>query len=259
VDITWRGRTDIYVYDLARSVRRRLTHTGFNIDPLWTPDGSALVFRSTRRDSGGQNIFRVAADASGEPELLLDSKKDKIPGSWARNGSLLAYTDISARRKMTIGVLDLAAGSAELLLDSPYNVGWPVFSPDGRWLAYTSTESGRTEVWVRRFPEAGPGLQVTVDGGSEPLWASDGTRLYFRRGDQFLAVEADRNEGVRPHSVRELFRGRFDASPTGHQHYDVDAQGRFAAIALENATDPEMLHLVIGWDAELERIVDRGR
>jgi hypothetical protein len=112
---------------------------------------------------------------------------------------------------------------------------------------------------VRRFPEAGPGLQVTVDGGSEPLWASDGTRLYFRRGDQFLAVEADRNEGVRPHSVRELFRGRFDASPTGHQHYDVDAQGRFAAIALENATDPEMLHLVIGWDAELERIVDRGR
>ena len=198
VDVTWRGRTDIYVYDLARGTRRRLTHTGFNLDPQWTPDGRDLVFRSTRRASEGQQLYRVPADGSGEPEVLLAGLLDAVPGSWGRDGSLLVYTDISqATRALGLGVLDLDAGSAEPLARTPYNVGWPVLSPDGRRVAYVSDESGRREVWVRAFPGPGAATQVSVEGGIEPVWSPDGSRLYFRRGESFYVVGLG-DDGLRP-------------------------------------------------------------
>ena len=256
VDITWLGRTDIYVYDLLRGTRRRLTHTGFNIDPLFTVDGSSIVFRSTRRTSEGQNIYRVAADGSGQAELVLASEKDKVPGSWARDGSLMVYTDISqTTRAMDIGMFDLTTGAAELLLPSPYNVGWPVFSPSGRRIAYVSDESGQTEVWVRPFPGPGPATQVSIEGGSEPVWSPEGAELYFRRGTSFFAVALEGGDRLRPGTPREMFRGRYDASPTGHQHFDVSKDHRFAAIALDQAEDPEALHLILNWGPELDRLV----
>jgi class 3 adenylate cyclase/Tol biopolymer transport system component len=260
VDITWRGRSDIYVYDLLRGARRRLTHTGSNIDPLWAADGRSIVFRSTRRDSEGQDMYRVAADGDGEPEPVLVGEKDKIPGSWARDGSLLAYTDISFdTRAMSVGILDLTAGTSEPLVSSPYNVGWPVFSPTGDRLAYVSDESGRSEVWARPFPAPGAATQVSLDGGLEPLWSPDGRELYFRRGMDFFAVSLDGEDGLHPGRPRELFTGRFDRSPTGHQHYAVDSTGRrFAAIALGQAPDPEILHMVLDWGAELGQLTAEG-
>ena len=262
VDLTWRGRTDIYVYDLLRGARRRLTHTGFNIDPLWSIDGRSIVFRSTRRGgAGGPDRYSVPADGSGRPELLLATGRDKIPGSWARDGAILAFTDISTPlSKISSGVVDLASGTAEPLYPSPYNVGWPVFSPTGDRLAYVSDESGESEVWVRPFPGPGAGTQVSLEGGTEPVWSPDGRELYFRRGTRFLAVPLEGDGGLRPGRPRELFRGRFDMSPTGHQHYAVDSTGqRFAAIALGEARDPEALHLVLDWDVHLERSTPAGR
>jgi Tol biopolymer transport system component len=261
VDSTWRGSTDIYVYDLLRGTRRRLTHTGFNIDPLWSVDGRSIVFRSTRGDSDGQGMYRVPADGSGEPEKLLASGKDKIPGSWARGGSLLAFTDIAApERLMSAGVMDLSSGDIELLIESPYNVGWPVFSPSGDRLAYVSDESGRAEAWVRPFPGPGSATQVSLEGGIEPLWSPDGRELYFRRGTSFFSVPLAGDDGLLPGQPRELFKGRFDLSPTGHQHFAVDSTGeRFAAIALGQAPDPETLHLVLDWGVDLERAGPRTR
>jgi serine/threonine-protein kinase len=261
VDITWRGKTDIYVYDLARGSRRRLTHTGFNIDPLWSVDGRAIVFRSTRSESGGQDLYRVAADGNGEAELLFATGRNKIPGSWAANGSLLAFTDIeSPERVMTAGVLDLSDGSIEPLLSAPYNVGWPVFSPSGDRVAYVSDESGRPEIWVRPFPQLGAAIQVSLEGGIEPVWSPDGRKLYFRRGTSFFAVPLEGDRGLSPGRARELFEGRFDLSPTGHQHYAIDSTGqRLAAIALSEAPDPETLHMVLGWGSDLERMMPAER
>ena len=149
---------------------------------------------------------------------------------------------------MDVGLLDVASGSVDPFLASPYNVGWPVFSPDGRRLAYVSDESGRTEVWVRSFPGAGPAMQVSIEGGSEPVWSPDGKELFFRRGTSFFAVDFEDNAGLCSGSPREMFQGRYDLSPTGHQHFDIDPEGRrFAAIALGQTADPDALHLVLDW------------
>jgi hypothetical protein len=101
---------------------------------------------------------------------------------------------------------------------------------------------------------------VSLEGGIEPVWSPDGRELYFRRGTGFFAVRLEGQDGLRPGQPRELFRGRFDLSPTGHQHYAVESTGqRFAAIALGEAPDPDALHLVLDWGVDLERLVPAKR
>jgi serine/threonine-protein kinase len=168
----------------------------------------------------------------------------------------LVYTDISASTgEMHVGILDVASGSMEALLTGPYNVAWPVLSPDGHRIAYVSDESGRTEVWVRPFQSPGPATQVSTEGGYEAVWSPDGNELFFRRGASFFAVALEGADGLRPGSPREMFSGRYDLSPTGHQHYDVDSTGRrFAAVAL-GTKEPSAFQLVVDWDEDLARLV----
>ena len=256
VDVTWQGRSDIYVYDLERGSRRRLTHRGFNIDPLWTPDGNRIFFRSNRSTSGAQDVYWIPADGSGEAERLPVSAPDMVPGSWAGDGRLLVLTDISsARQTRDLWILDTTSGGApEQLLSSPHNVGWGAFSPDGRWLAYASDESGEDEVWVRPFGRTGPAEQVSTGGGIEPLWSPEGGELFYRRGDEFLAVVVETEPRLRPGTTRTLFRGRYDLSPTGHQHYDIHPDGRhFAVIDLGENADPKEIRLILAWGEELAR------
>ena len=113
---------------------------------------------------------------------------------------------------------------------------------------------------MRPFPGSGAATQVSLEGGIEPEWSPDGRELYFRRGASFFAVPLEGEDGLQPGPPHELFRGRFDLSPTGHQHYAVDSTGhRFAAIALGQAPDPDALHLVLDWGVELDRLVPARR
>ncbi|MCZ6784476.1 MAG: hypothetical protein O7G30_14330 [Proteobacteria bacterium] len=259
VDVTWRGRSDIYVYDLERGRRRRLTSEGFNIDPLWTPDGKRILFRSRRTDSSAQAIFWISADGSRPAELLL-ADADMVPGSWARDGVLPLTSIPAATDRRDLWTLDLASGGPpQPLLRSSHNEGWGAVSPDGSWLAYVSDESGADEIWVRPFRAAGPAEQVSADGGIEPVWSPDGAELFYRQGDRFLAVDVETEPRIRSGAPRELFRGRYDRSPTGHQHYDVAPDGQhFAVIGLGGGEDLAELRLIVDWASELERLVPGG-
>jgi serine/threonine-protein kinase len=258
VDVTWRGRSDIYVYDLERGRRRRLTREGFNIDPLWTPDGKRIVFRSRRSDSSAQDIYWIPADGSGSAEMLLPDA-DMVPGSWAPGG-VVPLTSIAAGNRRNLWILDLDSGDApEPLLTSSHNEAWGAVSPDGHSLAYVSDESGTDEIWVRPFRGEGAAEQVSVDGGIEPVWSPDGTELFYRQGDRFLAVDIESEPALRSGAPRELFRGRYDLSPNGHQHYDIAPDGQhFAVIRLGGDEDPGELRLIVDWAQELGRLVPAG-
>jgi Tol biopolymer transport system component len=260
MDVTWRGRSDIYVYDLERGRRRRLTREGFNIDPLWTPDGRRILFRSRRSDSRGQGIYWIPVDGSGPAEILL-SDVDMVPGSWAPDGAVPLTSIPAATNRRDIWIFELGSGDPpEPLLTSSHNEGWGAVSPDGHWLAYVSDESGADEIWLRPFRTAGPAEQLSVDGGIEPVWSPDGKELLYRQGDRFLAIDIETEPELRSGAPKELFRGRYDLSPTGHQHYDVAPDGQhFAVIRLSGDEDPGELRLVMNWAEELESLVPTAR
>jgi serine/threonine-protein kinase len=186
------GGQDVWVYDLQRDTMTRLTSGGSNSYPRWSPDGQSVVFAST-----GTGIVKTRADGAGQPHALTQSKAFQFPGSFTPDGKRLAYVEIAGNMQIwTVPVEDQGgqskAGKPELWLTSSFNSREPVFSPDGRWLAYQSSETGKYEVYVRAFTplSSGPGgkWQISSSGGVAPRWSRNGPELMYQSGDQVMAA-----------------------------------------------------------------------
>jgi serine/threonine-protein kinase len=147
----------VWLYDLARETLTRFTFEGGqNQNPAWTPDGQHIVFASTT--GGVLNLYWQLADGSGGLERLTASEYTRIPISWSADGRFLAFHEINPTTQRDIGIVQLSDRKEQVFLSTPFSEGAPVFSPDGRWLAYVSNESGRSEIYVQPYP--GPGGQV---------------------------------------------------------------------------------------------------
>ena len=180
---------DIWVKDLDRDTPSRLSFfAGQNRHPVWTPDGKNIVFQS--RNPAAPGLYWIRSDGSGEAQRLTDGKLDEWPASFSPDGKRLAFTGLgnggsdifTAPIEGDPGHLHL--GKPELFLGMPFVKFYPVFSPDGRWLAYSSNESGTQEVYVRPFPGPGGRWQISKGGGLFPLWSRDGRELLFESLDQ---------------------------------------------------------------------------
>ena len=145
------------------------------------------------------------------------------------------------------------------LLDSRFNETGAAFAPDGRWLAYVSDESGRGEVYVRAFPRLGTRVQLSTDGGDEPLWAKSGQEVFFRSESGMMAVTIEADDGgdeIRIGESRLLFDDRFEMSSiSGIANYDVSGDGRFLMVEPEDNEGPAQLYVVLNWFEELKRRV----
>ena len=243
--------SDIWTCDLDRGTLTRVTFDGDNFAPIWSRDGARLTYSSNRH--GPCQIFSQALDAS-EPTLLVGGEHDLVPGSWSPDGTQLLFTEYNPHSGAGVWVCSPASGVAPRpLLRSKGNAFAPICSPDGRSFAYASDESGRLDVFVASFPEATRRVQISVDGGSEPVWSPDGRRLYFRNASSVLSMEMD---GVgpkpdsRPHVVAE---GPFQpGSTTGLPNYDVAADGRVLLISQSAATaHPDRLSVTVRWFADI--------
>jgi len=251
------GATSTWILDIERDSRSRLTPEGDSILPVWTPDGRQIVFGSVASDSGVVNIYRKSADGSGEIDRLLDGKNPRFPGSWSPDGLRLALTEWSPDTMRDIWILTLnGEHQAVPMISTPYDEHSPFFSPDGRWLAYVSDESGRPEVYVQSYPAGRGRWLVSTSGGTEPVWSADGTELFYRGGDAVMAVPV-RTEGefaaAAPSMLfdKPLKRGIYD-SPS----YDVTADGeRFLMIERDLDSAPTQVNVVLHWGQELSRTV----
>jgi len=180
--------TDVWLYDLARGTLTRLTVGGnANEWPVWTPDDKRVAFWSNR--DGGFNLYWQLADGSAPMERLTGSDYLQIPDSFSPDGQLLAFTQQSPTGGYEVWVLRLSDRKVEPFLPSPFDVKMPRFSPDGRWLAYSSDESGRLDVYVQPYPGPGGKVQISTDGGTEPVWNRNGRELFFRSGNKMMAVD----------------------------------------------------------------------
>lgn len=187
------GRPDIWVYDLQRDALTRLTFSGeFNESPIWSPDSRYVIFASV-----GRGIFWTRSDGGGQPQPLMTRKNYLVPTSFTPDGKRLAYYEFEGNPHLWTVPLEeqdgeLKAGQSEQLLKTTFSEVTPVFSPDGQWLAYASNESGKNEVYVRRFlPQSsgqGGEWQVSTGGGTLPRWSRSGHELFYQSNGQIMAA-----------------------------------------------------------------------
>ena len=154
----------IWIYDLARETLTRLTFEGGN-NPAWTPDGTRVVFQS----GAPVNLFWQPADGSGKAERLVTGEHRQAPSSWSSDGQTLAFVETNPDTRQDLWVLPLSDRKPRPFLETPANEGAPQFSPDGRWLAYASDDSGRWEIYVQPYRGPAGKWQVSTDGGKEPV------------------------------------------------------------------------------------------
>jgi serine/threonine-protein kinase len=235
------GGTDIWLYDFSRDNTTRLTFDGRSSYPLWSPDGDIVFFSSSK--TGALRLYWKRADGSGEAVSLLD--QDGAGGLYSifPDGDLLLYGHFTPDTKGDLWLLPLEGGKpstkepvqAYPFLKTPQHELFGALSPDGKWIAYTSDETGGWEVYVRAYPGAGSKVRISNQGGEEALWSPDGRELFYRIGSQWFVVEVSLGERFTAGRPGLLFEGPYINTP-GYS-YDVAADGeRFLVVEVPEHT-----------------------
>jgi Tol biopolymer transport system component len=265
--------SQIWLYDLSRETLTRLTFDGStNNASVWTPDGKRIAFNSNKE--GPINLFWQLADGSGGLERLNTSEYTQSPNSWSPDGQLLAYIEVTPTTGYDIWVLRMgdpsplsgqapSAGSGQVrkaqpFLRTPFLESAPRFSPDGRWLAYVSDESGHKEIYVQPYPGPGGKWQISTEGGMEPVWNRNGRELFYRSGDKMMAVDIATQSGFAAGKPRMLFEGPYLLTAATFPNYDVSSDGqRFLMLKPNEQTQsaPTQINVVLNWFEELKRRV----
>ncbi len=250
--------SDVWIYDIRQRALHRLTFDGRSSGPIWTPDGRRIVFLHVHQDFGS---YWVPADGSAPAESLLVTPDPRTPDAVTPDGRSLIYRTFNPEgrqgpplRSLWFVRLDSLATPHQLVATAFQNHS-PSLSPDGRWFAYVSDESGRPEVYVRPFPGPGGRWQVSADGGTEPRWCPTGREIFYRSGDKMMAV-AVRTQSVFAVGERvALFEGRYGASQLRAQ-YDVTPDGQsFVMVKPERETEDVVV--LLNWFAQLR--ASKGR
>jgi serine/threonine-protein kinase len=254
VSVATGGKDSIWVYDLERDAMNRLSsgNAGDHF-PVWSPDGARIAYVS-----GGDIVWQAADGSAGAETLLRGAFQNNFSlGSWSPDGSLLAFSR-SGDALSDIWLLSLEGDRrARPFLQTQADERGPVFSPDGRWIAYVSNESGRYEVYVRSYPGPGGKSQVSTEGGIQPAWARSGREIFYRNGEKTMAVAVDAGKALRLSKATLLFEGQFVGASNAHTYnvlgratYDVAPDGEHL-VMLQEGEFPR-IHIVLNWSDELK-------
>ncbi len=254
----------IWVYDLPRGLATKITPDGIASWPNWTPDSRRLIFGWA--ESGPfQNLYWQPIDTSSPMERLTTSTNtSQSPASLSPDGQTMAFVEVHPSALFDIRLLSMRDRRVTPLTNLPVFEIHPMFSPDGRWVAYLANETGkRAEVYVKSFPGPGPKTQISSEGGVEPLWSPDGKKLYYRWQNQVWAADVQTGAFFSAGKPYILFEqeGLFDHSVPGRS-WDISPDGkRFLTTKREERKSRPITELVLvqNWFEELRRLAPAGR
>jgi serine/threonine-protein kinase len=265
-------RRDVWVYELHRDTLTRLTFAGeANGYPVWTPDGQRIVYSS--QDKGGvYNLWWIRADGAGNPQRLTESKNIQTAGSWRPDGKVLAFQQNNLNTNYDTMILPVEGdeksgwkpGEPKPFLNSAFTEMEPAFSPDGRWLAYQSNESGSNEVYVRPFPGPGGKWQISTGGGLYPKWSRNGKELFVRTLDsKIMAVNYTASgDSFRADKPQLWSPGQFTDRGNSIFNFDVYPDGkRFIVLktpGTEQAAAVNKVSFILNFFDEIRRKLPPG-
>jgi serine/threonine protein kinase/Tol biopolymer transport system component len=247
---TWDG--SMWIYDVQRGTRIKIVDGNkiTSAHPLWTPDQTSVVFASFPQ-GGGSNLFWQRVDGTGTPELLIEDDFEKHPSSWTTDGKQLVYEWFGGNQGSRINLFNIESrGESKALIQGRRSIRDVKISPDGKWIAYASGETGKFQIYVERFPELGQKVQISIEGGINPYWSRDGKQIFYRNDDRFMAVPLINDLTIDAGPPRLLFQIKdilgFDVfHPTGEF---------FVLKRDSNSGIQTQLHLVTNWFPELQRL-----
>ena len=253
---------DLWVHEIARGTRTRLTFTGTNrYFPAWTPDGEAIAFGAQRTGSDGYDLYLASVGGGGPAQPLLSREHGQFPTSWSPDGETLAFYESHPDTLRDLWVWQVGDGTEpQPLLATPFQERAPTFSPDGRWVAYVSDASGRDEIYVLPVETPHTAVTVSTTGGTEPVWSDNGDELFYRNRDDMMAVTVNTNPTFEAGAPRVLFTGDYDVDLSGGglggiANFDVTSDGqRFVMVSGNGDTSPDgpvQLVLVHNWFSDL--------
>ena len=237
---------DIWVYELGSGSMTRLTAGGGYSNPLWTVDGRYLLFRALSQRARG--TWWIRADGIGPPQPVMQSNNPQLPWSFPADGKRLAFNELSPANiddiwtvPVETGRAGLTTGKPELFLQTPFHQRAPTFSPDGRWMAYQSNESGRYQIYVQAFPDGHGKRQISGEAGTHPAWSPKGHELFFISGGVLMSVSyQEHGESFVVEKPRVWFEKKIaNFGPT--QSYALAPDGK-SIVALMPAEPPEERH-----------------
>lgn len=250
---------DVWVYDWQRNAMTRLTFGSHDWWPIWSPDGKHIAYMSAKHGEAA-NLYYVRTDGAGEPVRLTESKNRQIPYSFSPDGKRLAFFEFNPQTQTDIWTLPLddpgsdnpKAGRPEPFLVTPFDERAPMISPDGRWLAYESNESGRNEVYVQSFPSATGKWQVSMGGGDRPVWSRRAQQLFYRNTEGIMVTRYSVRGGAFAANKTQLWVAKKDLG----MYFDLAPDGkRFVIVQADESQNrgPEQVMLLENFFDELRR------
>ena len=247
---------DVWILDVSRGTEQRFTFDpALDGAPIWSPDGSRIVF-SSFRDGRPGDLYEKAAAGTGQAQLLLESDYFKLATDWSTDGEFVSYHEAHPETSADLWLLPLSGERQPTpFLQAPFLEADGVFSPDGRWMAYDSPESGELQVYVQSVPPSGGKWQVSATGGAFPQWRGDGQELYYvSLANDLMAVDVEAEGDTLEVGIpQRLFHLASDPTFVQRNPFDVTGDGqRFLVNALVEDSLSTPITWVLNWTADLE-------
>ncbi len=249
----------VWIYNVERSVIKKLTVEGSNFWPIWTPDGNYVTYPSMIEvGSIALDIYWKGVMGNTKAQRLTKSNFWLQPLSWSNDGKTLIFHHSTSRSSQDWGIRYINMDSSQIIttyIDSDFNEKWPALSPDGNLIAYSSDETGRYEIYVSTFPEIKFKQLISIAGGTEPVWSKDGKALYYRNNNKMMKVAIEIKPNFNPGKPILLFDEKFDMGGYGI-NYDISPDGNHFLMIKSELPNPEALNdinIIQNFFEEVER------